>query len=78
MRTVRDEDDDSSVSFEDVTVVGKTAKAMLCNIDGEEHWVPRSQVHDDSEVFVNDKEEIEGSPGKLVVQRWWAQKNGLA
>jgi len=34
-------------------------------------WVPKSVVHDDSEVFE------EGHEGKLVVKEWFAEKEGL-
>lgn len=37
---------------------------------GEEHWIPKSQVHDDSEVFATDGE------GKLIVSAWFASKEG--
>lgn len=77
MRTVRDEDSDEGVAFENVRVKRASPKAMLCVINDEEHWIPRSQVHDDSEVFVDDTEAIQGSPGKLVITRWFARKNGL-
>lgn len=31
-------------------------------------WVPKSVIHDDSEVYEK------GGEGKLVVKTWWAQK----
>lgn len=47
-----------------------TEKALLVEFDGEEHWVPHSVIHDDSEVYqITDT-------GKLVIKRWWAQKQG--
>lgn len=49
-----------------------TAAALLCVIDGKEHWVPQSQIDDDSEVFAK------GGEGKLVTTLWWAEKAGLA
>lgn len=62
---------DEVAEFEDVTVKAQTERAILCEIDGEEHWVPQSQVHDVSEVWKK------GDTGKLVVARWWAVKEGL-
>lgn len=47
-------------------------KALLVQIiDLEEQvWVPKSQIHDDSEVFKSDQS------GKLVVTNWFAEKQG--
>ena len=61
-----------TVSFEDVECLQETKKAILCSIDGEEHWVPQSVVDDDSMVWQ------EGQKGKLVVHLWWAKRAGLA
>jgi len=52
-----------------------TDKAMLVVLldkDDEEVWVPRSQIHDDSEVYDADNRE-----GRLVVSKWFAEKEGL-
>lgn len=61
-----------AVYLSDVTVKRETDMALLCVIEGEEHWVPKSCVHDDSEVFA------EGDVGELAVKSWWADKAGLA
>jgi hypothetical protein len=37
---------------------------------GESVWIPKSQVHDDSEVWKLDQE------GDLVVSDWFARKQG--
>lgn len=48
-----------------------TDKALLCHIQGVgEFWVPKSQVHDNSEVYDEDHE------GELVVKHWFAEKQG--
>lgn len=57
--------------FEDVVAKNATEKAVLCEIDGEDHWIPRSQIDDDSEVYEK------GHEGKLVVTRWIAEQKGL-
>lgn len=64
---------DDSVSFKNVRCTRESAKAILCvGPTGKERWIPSSVVHDDSEVYrLNDF-------GTLVVQRWWAEKEGLA
>lgn len=77
MRTIRDEDATSNgVSLGQARAVGETPKALAVQLaDGEERWIPKSQLHDDSEVFSCDDDESEG---ELVVKRWWAEKEGLA
>jgi hypothetical protein len=49
----------------------QTEKALLVEIDGEQHWIPQSQVDDDSEVYK------EGDEGTLVVSEWIATEKGL-
>lgn len=51
-----------------------TAKALLVQIadEDEPRWIPKSVIHEDSEVYRSDSE-----PGTLVVERWWAEKEGL-
>lgn len=52
----------------------ETEKALLVeDDDGAEHWIPKSVVHDDSEVFDAGK----NADGRLVVKRWFAEKEGL-
>lgn len=65
-------DDDDYCSIPDVFVKHMTVKAILVLVEGEEHWVPLSQVHPDSEVY-NDTSANEGS---LMVKRWLAEKMG--
>lgn len=57
-----------SVTIQNVTVKRETEKALLVEIDGEEHWVPQSQIDDASEVYAM------GTEGKLVVTTWFARK----
>lgn len=54
-------------------VDAQTAHAIhvVMKEDNEEHWIPQSVVHDDSEVWSN------GDEGELVVKEWWAEKNGF-
>ena len=59
-------------AFEDVTAILETEKAILCEYDGEEFWIPFSQIHDDSEVYE------QGDTGQLIISRWLARKKGLA
>lgn len=57
-------------------VTAHTELALLVVIDdgdNTQQWVPRSVIHDDSEVF----DDRDNTRGKLVVKRWWAARNGL-
>lgn len=57
-----------------VTLKRKTDAALLVeDEDGEEVWIPNSQVHDDSEIW--DESKI-GDEGKLVIPEWLALKKG--
>lgn len=56
-------------------VKAESDKAILVEIEGEQVWVPKSQIHDDSEVY--SKASGEGG-GDLVVSTWWAEQRGLA
>lgn len=55
-----------------VKAIRQTDKALLCKIDDDDVWVPKSLIHDDSEVYEP------GHHGKLVVAQWFAEKEGLA
>jgi hypothetical protein len=59
------------VEFPDVTAIAQTDKALLCEIDGVQHWIPQSQISDDSEVYKK------GDEGKLVITHWIAKEKGL-
>lgn len=49
-----------------------TTKAVLVEFsDGSEHWVPKSQIHEDSDVYDED------TSGTLIVSRWWAEQADL-
>lgn len=55
-----------------VKVLSESAKAIQVEReDGSTLWVPKSVLHDDSEVFEADQD------GKLVVLEWFAEKEGL-
>ena len=66
--------DEHKVEFENCYCNGETAKAIHVfgasdNDDG--NWIPKSVVHDDSEVYK------QGDEGKLVLEEWFALKEGL-
>lgn len=49
----------------------RSGKAILFDIDGVEVWVPKSAIHDNSELW-----EVGQPPGQLVVKQWFAEKRG--
>lgn len=55
----------------DAKCVAETEKAVLCVIDGEDLWIPKGQILDESEVWKK------GDEGTLVMTEWIAQKKGL-
>jgi len=57
-------------------VTRSTDKALLVMLDSDkkEHWVPLSQIHDDSEIYNH----TTAATGNLIVKAWWAEKAGLA
>lgn len=62
----------NTVSFDIKKVKYETDKAILVEIEGEDFWVPKSQIDDDSEVFSQ-----KSGTGTLIVSVWWAEKQGL-
>lgn len=55
-----------------VTVKLETDKAILAVFDdGTETWIPKSVIDEDSEVYKM------GTDGTLIVQLWFAEKEGL-
>ncbi len=64
-----------SVDLGEAELVHATSGALLLllDVDGEEHWVPRSVISED------ESDDIEGDgSGTLFVFEWWAVKSGLA
>jgi hypothetical protein len=61
----------STVTISGVVVEAETDSAILCDIEGEEIWIPKSQIDDDSEVYEM------GTNGDLVITQWIARKKGL-
>lgn len=55
----------------DEPVKRATDDAILITVEGENIWIPQSQIHDDSEVWK------EGDTGELVIPMWLAEKKNL-
>lgn len=50
----------------------ETERAVLVELEsGEEVWIPKSVIHDDSEVWGA------GQAGDVIVMAWFAEKEGL-
>lgn len=65
---------DDATSLGQCRVLRETDKAVLVQTEaGDEVWIPKSVVHDDSEIYDGGSE-----TGELVVKAWWAEKEGLA
>jgi len=69
---------DETFTVTDAVCISETGIAILVqapffdDVDGTggEVWVPKSVVHDDSEVYT------EGTDGDLVVVYWFAERRG--
>ena len=61
----------NTVTFHDVEALRDSGKALLCNIEGEEIWIPHNQITEDSEVYKM------GTDGDLVITEWIALQKGL-
>lgn len=55
-------------------VVNTTDKAVLVEVDGTETWLPKSVLHEDSEI---DEDSGVDDEGLVVVKKWFADKEGL-
>jgi hypothetical protein len=60
------------VTIGEVTSILETNQAILIVLecDNSEHWIAKSQIHDDSEVWAK------GQCGDLVVTQWYAKQKG--
>lgn len=61
-----------TITIEGARCENETAKAILVWTIGGSWWVPKSVVHDDSEVYKA------GTDGDLIVARWFAEKEGIS
>lgn len=60
---------DDAVDIEVAEILRRTDEAVLVEYDGEEVWIPQSQV---LEIHPDD------DPPRLRITRWIAQKKGMA
>lgn len=66
----------NGVNLGQAQAIAGTEKALRVQLESEDtpRWVPKSQIHDDSEIY-DDKD---NATGDLVVSRWFAEKEGLS
>jgi hypothetical protein len=73
-RGILDDGDDDPVVIRNVQPVRETGLALLVELGRMQHWIPKSVIHDDSEIY----ELGDGAPGKLVIAGWFARKEGIS
>lgn len=61
----------NELEFMGVRAIRETANALLCVVDDQEMWIPKSQISDDSEVYEA------GHTGTLIISEWLATQKGL-
>lgn len=62
--------------FKGAMIITETKMAILVKADSLDEkglWVPKSVIHDDSEVF----DQKHPGPGQLVIKGWWADRENL-
>ena len=57
--------------IENAKGIKATDKALLVLVEGQEVWIPQSQIHDDSEVWKA------GDEGTLIIPDWLAVEKEL-
>ena len=67
------EESEPPVRLDNAFCKKKTDRALLVTIDGDDHWIPLSQVDVDSEVYDDDA----NREGTLVITHWFAEKRGF-
>lgn len=66
---------DEGYELGEALVLTVTEKAVLVQVEGEEIWVPKSILHEDSEI---DEESEKDDEGDVLVKTWWAEQEGYA
>ncbi len=62
------------VRFENIAGVERQSdKAILVTVKGKKVWIPKSEIHDDSEVY-----SVKNGTGTLIISEWIAKQKGLA
>jgi hypothetical protein len=67
-------EDQETETFDVERVLVLTDKAALCRIEGEDHWIPFSEISPDCELIDNMEK---GASGEIIIPRWLAKAKGL-
>ena len=71
----RDDGGEDPVEVGEGKATHETELAILVKLeDGHNYWIPKSVIHEDSELYGMEDGENEG---QLVVKQWWYDGNGL-
>lgn len=54
-------------TFDDVKCLGERQLAIRVDIGGEIFWIPKANLHEDSDVY------SVGDAGTLAIQEWWLE-----
>ncbi len=57
--------------IDDARATGETDKGIWVDIDGDDHFIPQSQIDEDSEVWKK------GDEGVLIITDWLADERGM-
>lgn len=68
------DNNDEACSLGKALVLVVTAKAVLVQLKGSQTWIPKSVIHEDSDVT---EDADKGDEGELFVKEWFAEKEGL-
>lgn len=66
-------DEEQGFEINGAVCIHETKDAILVRLaDTQEFWVPKSVIHDNSEVY-----SLKNSDGTLIVKEWWAESRGM-
>jgi hypothetical protein len=73
---MEEDEDDGGTSLGKGKCIRATERAILVKLEkGKEIWIPKRNVHDNSEVYEVGEE---GNEGNVIVKTWWAEQEELA
>ena len=65
--------DEDYETFDGARCIAESGKAIRVELSGgTRHWIPKSMLSEDSEVYKLDEE-----TGKLIVKSWFCEREGI-
>lgn len=58
----------------EVEVIATTDRAILCEIEGYEHWIPRKLISEEGDIS---DQSTNGDIGTVVIPEWFAIKEKI-